>query len=55
MRGIVSTPLMIYLGKAEGWDALVLLALSGMWTVLLWFFANWAWQAAFNRVEIQGG
>ncbi len=55
MRGIVSTPLMIYLGKAEGMDALGLLALSGGWLVALWFFANWAWKAAFNRVEIQGG
>jgi ABC-2 type transport system permease protein len=55
MRGIVSTPLMIYLGKAEGADALTLLALSAGWLVVMWVFANWAWQAAFNRVEIQGG
>lgn len=55
MRGIVSTPLMIYLGKTEGAEALGLLALSAGWLVVLWFFANWAWQAAFNRVEIQGG
>ncbi len=53
MRGIISTPLMIYLGKAEGTEALKLLALSGGWLIALWFFANWAWQAAFNRVEIQ--
>lgn len=55
MRGIVSTPLMLYLGKSEGTDALLLLALSASWLVVLWFFANWAWQAAFNHVEIQGG
>lgn len=55
MRGIVSTPLMIYLGKAEGAEAYRLLALSAGWLIVLWFFANWAWQAAFNRVEIQGG
>jgi ABC-2 type transport system permease protein len=55
MRGIISTPLMIYLGKAQGTEALGLLALSAGWLVVLWFFANWAWQAAFNRVEIQGG
>ncbi len=55
MRGIVSTPLMIYLGKAEGSEALALLALSAAWLVAMWLFANWAWQAAFNRVEIQGG
>lgn len=55
MRGIVSTPLMIYLGKAEGVEALKLLGLSVGWLIALWFFANWAWKAAFNRVEIQGG
>jgi ABC-2 type transport system permease protein len=55
LRGVVSTPLTIYLGQAEGGDALALLALSGGWLVAMWLFANWAWQAAFNRVEIQGG
>lgn len=55
MRGIVSTPLMIYLGKAQGAEALQLLALAAAWLVVMWFFANRAWQAAFNRVEIQGG
>lgn len=55
MRGIISTPLLIYLGKAEGTGALGLLGISAIWLVLLWFFANWAWRAAFNRVEIQGG
>ncbi len=55
MRGIVSTPLMLYLGKAEGMEALGLLALSAGWLVAMWLFANWAWKAAFNRVEIQGG
>lgn len=55
MRGIISTPLLIYLGKAEGAEAWKLLAISAGWLVVLWFFANWAWQAAFNRVEIQGG
>lgn len=55
MRGIVNTPLMIYLGKAQGTEALLLLALSTGWLVVLWFFANWAWKTAFNHVEIQGG
>ncbi|HYI25686.1 MAG TPA: ABC-2 family transporter protein [Thermomicrobiales bacterium] len=55
LRGVVSTPLMIYLGKAEGTNALALLALSAGWLVAMALFANWAWQAAFNRVEIQGG
>lgn len=55
MRGIVNTPLMIYLGKAEGTEALLLLALSAVWLIVLWFFGNWAWKTAFNHVEIQGG
>lgn len=55
MRGIVSTPLMLYLGKATGGDAAGLLALQAAWAIGLWFFANWAWQKAFNAVEIQGG
>lgn len=55
MRGIVNTPLMIYLGKAHGMEAIQLLALSAVWLVVLWFLANWAWRTAFNHVEIQGG
>ena len=55
MRGIVSTPLMLYLGKAAGGDAAALLALQATWAIGLWFFANWAWRKAFNAVEIQGG
>lgn len=55
MRGIVSTPLMLYLGKATGEEATLLLLLQAAWVIALWFFANWAWRAAFNAVEIQGG
>ncbi|MCA9835076.1 MAG: ABC-2 family transporter protein [Thermomicrobiales bacterium] len=55
MRGIVNTPILLYLGKVEGWEAAKLLGLSAAWLVAMIFFANWAWQTAFNRVEIQGG
>lgn len=55
MRGIVSTPLTIYLGKATGSEAIWLLVLQAAWLTGLWFFANWAWRTAFNTVEIQGG
>lgn len=55
MRGIVSTPLTLYLGKATGFEAAGLLLLQLSWAAGLWFFANWAWQKAFNNVEIQGG
>ncbi|MBA3378350.1 MAG: ABC-2 family transporter protein [Chloroflexia bacterium] len=55
LRGIVSTPLQIYLGKAEGWDLASLLALQFGWLAVLWAFAGWAWKRAFDAVEIQGG
>lgn len=55
MRGIVSTPLTFYLGKAQGWDIALLLILQFFWLMVMWRFANWAWRKAFNAVEIQGG
>ena len=55
MRGIVFTPVTLWLGKAEGWEIAQLLGLQIVWLVALWVFANWAWRAAFNAVEIQGG
>jgi len=55
LRGIVSTPLQIYLGKAQGWDSAGLLALQFGWLAVLWVFSDWAWRKAFNAVEIQGG
>ena len=55
MRGIVSTPLMLYLGKVEGFDVVFLIALQVFWFAVMWWFANWAWRKAFNAVEIQGG
>lgn len=55
MRGIVYTPLTFYLGKADGWEVVLLLLLQVFWLVVMWWFANWAWQKAFNAVEIQGG
>lgn len=55
LRGIVSTPLQIYLGKAQGWELGGLLALQFGWLAVLWVFAGWAWKRAFNAVEIQGG
>lgn len=55
MRGIVSTPLRFYLGKVDGSDIALLLGLQVFWLAAMWWFANWAWQKAFNAVEIQGG
>ncbi len=55
LRGIVATPVTIYLGKTEGWELIGLIALQLGWLAVLWWFAGWAWQRAFNAVEIQGG
>lgn len=55
MRGIVSTPVLIYLGKIGGLELIGLIALQLAWLAGMWVFANWAWQRAFNVVEIQGG
>ena len=55
LRGIVSTPLQVYLGKASGGELAWLLALQAFWLGALWFFADWAWRKAFAVVEIQGG
>jgi ABC-2 type transport system permease protein len=55
MRGIVSTPLTIYLGQAEGVQIVQLLALQVAWLVVLWIGGNWAWRRAFAAVETQGG
>jgi ABC-2 type transport system permease protein len=55
MRGIVFTPVTIWLGKTEGWEIALLIGMQVAWLVTLWFFANWAWRTAFNAVEIQGG
>lgn len=55
LRGIVSTPLQLYLGKTTGWDAVGLLGLQVIWLVVLWVVSNLAWRRAFRVVEIQGG
>lgn len=55
MRGIVFTPVTLYLEKAEGWQIFQLIGMQALWLAALWIFANWAWRAAFDAVEIQGG
>lgn len=55
LRGIVSTPLTFYLGKADARQTMVLLGTQVVWLVVLWLLANLAWRRAFNVVTIQGG
>lgn len=55
LRGIVATPVGIYLGTSTGLAMLGLLALQVAWLVLLWWVTDKAWIRAFRAVEIQGG
>jgi ABC-2 type transport system permease protein len=55
LRGIVATPLGIYLGQYEGWALAGMLALQAGWVVVLWLIADRAWIRAFRAAEIQGG
>lgn len=55
LRGIVSTPVGVYLGQQEGVQLWIVLGLQLAWVIALWSFANWAWKRAFRAVEIQGG
>jgi ABC-2 type transport system permease protein len=55
LRGIVSTPAIIYLGQYEGSRLAVVFGAQVLWLILLWMFAGWAWPRAFRAVEIQGG
>lgn len=55
LRGIVATPVGIYLGQFSGWQLVGVLALQAAWLILLWVAADRAWPRAFRAVEIQGG
>lgn len=55
LRGIVATPVGIYLGQFSGWELGGVLALQAGWLVVLWVAADRAWPRAFRAVEIQGG
>lgn len=55
LRGIVATPVSIYLGTATGFAVLGLIALQVAWLVLLWLLTDKAWLRAFRAVETQGG
>jgi ABC-2 type transport system permease protein len=55
LRGIVATPVSIYLGTADGWSLAGLMALQVCWLAALWWVTDKAWLRAFRAVEIQGG
>ncbi len=52
---IVSTPVSIYLGKAQGVAAWQQLGVQGLWAVALWMAARWLWTRGVRAVDIQGG
>ncbi|HEU4464005.1 MAG TPA: ABC transporter permease, partial [Gemmatimonadota bacterium] len=49
------TPASLYLGKAEGFEALRLLSLQAGWTGLLLLLGQVAWRQSRQRITIQGG
>lgn len=55
LRGIVATPVSIYLGNSTGMAMLGLLTLQVAWLAVLWWVTDKAWIRAFRAVEIQGG
>lgn len=55
LRGIVATPVGVYLGRYPGWELVLMLALQAGWLALLWLAADRAWPRAFRAVETQGG
>ena len=55
LRGIVATPVSIYLGGVQGWELAGVLALQLGWLAVLWWVTDKAWIAAFRAVEVQGG
>jgi ABC-2 type transport system permease protein len=55
LRGIVATPVSIYLCTTGGLAMLGLLALQIVWLAVLWWVTDKAWIRAFRAVEVQGG
>lgn len=49
------TPAALYLGKAAGARAALLLALQAGWTLGLIALGQWAWRRSRQRITIQGG
>ena len=54
-QATVSTPLVIYLGQAQGGAAWQLLGVQVFWVLALYALARWLFPRAMRRLEIQGG
>lgn len=55
LRGIVATPVGIYLGQYDGSRLVGVLALQFIWLAVLWVAADRLWPRAFRAVRVQGG
>jgi ABC-2 type transport system permease protein len=53
--GMVSTPALIFLGRAQGGDALVLVAWQCAWIVALWLAGRLAFHRGARQITVHGG
>lgn len=53
--GITFTPAWIYLGRADGADAVRLIAVQFGWAAVLWFGSRLAWRGAIRQLTVHGG
>lgn len=53
--GLTSTPALIFLGRVDVRDGLVLVLVQLMWVLALWFGARLVWRKALRRLTVNGG
>lgn len=49
------TPVMIYIGKINGFEALTSLGIQLLWIVIFAILSSWGWNRAIKRLTILGG
>ncbi len=54
-QGIVSTPILIFLGKVQGLQLLQALGFQLVWALGLWGFGKWFYLRARQKLEVFGG
>jgi len=53
--GLTSTPALIFLGRVDVRDGLVLVFVQLAWVLVLWFGARLVWRKALRRLTVNGG
>ncbi|MEU4237537.1 ABC-2 family transporter protein [Actinoplanes sp. NPDC026619] len=53
--GLTSTPALIFLGRVDAGEGLLLVAVQLGWVLVLWFGARLVWRAALRRLTVNGG